>query len=87
MKLPLAGVNIDGFGTSDEEPFLRRGVKTITIHSLTNETKEVLHSWRDSPTAISFNDYYETYRLLAGYQAVLDTQLDAEPAVEPSQSH
>ena len=72
LKLPLAGVNVDGFGESDEEPFIRWGVKTITIHSLTSENSRVLHSQLDAPAAISFHDYYDTYRLLAGYLAILD---------------
>jgi peptidase M28-like protein len=80
MKLPLEGVNVDGFGESDEEPFIRRGVKTITIHSVTNENKRVLHSGLDTLTAISFHDYYDTYRLLAGYLAVQDRQESTEPS-------
>lgn len=79
MKLPLDGVNVHG-GESDEEAFIRRGVKTITIHSLTNQNIRVLHSRLDAPTAISFPDYYDTYRLLAGYLAVLDTQPNTEPS-------
>ena len=81
LKLPLAGVNVDGFGESDEEPFIRWGVKTITIHSVTDENRRVLHSRLDAPTAISFHDYYDTYRLLAGYLVILDRQ---STAVEPS---
>ena len=80
LNLPLAVVNVDGFGESDEEPFIKQKVKTITIHSVTAETSGVLHTARDAPTAISFHDYYDTYHLLAGYLAVLDTRLDADPA-------
>lgn len=75
-KLPLAGVNMNGAGVSDEEPFLQQSVRTITIHSLTNENIGVLHSWRDVRSAISFHDYYDTYRLLAAYLALLDKVLD-----------
>jgi putative aminopeptidase FrvX len=84
LKLPLAGVNVDEFGQSDEEPFRGRGVKTITIHSITDENMRVLHSWMDAPNAIRFQDYYDTYRLLAGYLAVLDKQLDAETPKTPA---
>jgi len=87
MKLPVAGVNIDGAGTSDEEPFIQQGVKTITVHSITNENIRVLHSRFDVPAAISFHDYYDTYRLLAGYLAILDTQLGTESPSSPAQSH
>jgi Peptidase family M28 len=85
MNLPLAAVNVDGFGESDEEPFIQRNVKTITIHSVTSQNSQVLHSRLDAPTAISFPDYYDTYRLLAGYLAVLDSQLGAEAPVSSAQ--
>ena len=34
LNLPLAVVNVDGFGDSDEKPYIKRNVKTITIHSV-----------------------------------------------------
>jgi Zn-dependent M28 family amino/carboxypeptidase len=85
FKLPIGVVNVDGFGESDEEPFIKRKVRTITIHSVTPDDKGVLHTARDNPSAISFNDYYDTYHLLAGYLAILDTQLDTVPATSPTQ--
>jgi Peptidase family M28 len=75
MNLPLGGMNVDGFGESDEESFIREKICTITIHSLTPETGHVLHTSADKPAAVRFNDYYDTYCLLAAYLAVLDTQL------------
>ncbi|HXS74982.1 MAG TPA: M28 family peptidase [Terracidiphilus sp.] len=85
MKLPLGGVNVDGFGESDEEPFIKRGIKTITIHSVTEENKRVLHSEFDTLTAISFHDYYDTYRLLAGYLTILDRQESTGPSGAPQE--
>jgi Iap family predicted aminopeptidase len=66
-------MNVNGFGRSDEESFIQKGVCTITVHSVTPGTAHVLHSPSDSPTAIRFSDYYDTYLLLASYLAVLDT--------------
>lgn len=80
LNLPLGVVNVDGFGESDEEPFIKRKIKTITIHSVTSATTRVLHTSLDAPAAISFHDYYDTYHLLAGYLAVLDTRLGSDPA-------
>lgn len=74
MKLPLIGVNVDGFGESDEEPFIKRGLRTITIHSLTNENKRFIHSELDTLSAINSHEYYNTYRLLAGFLSELDTR-------------
>lgn len=78
MKLPIAGVNVDGFGESDEESFIQDKVCTITIHSLTPETAHVLHTPDDNPSAVKFDDYYDTFHLLAAYLAVLDVQLTAD---------
>ena len=74
MKLPLIGVNVDGFGESDEEPFIKRGLRTITIHSLTNENKRFIHSELDTLSAINSHEYYNTYRLLARFLSELDVR-------------
>lgn len=73
LNLPITGMNVNGFGESDEESFIREKVCTITIHSVTPQTAHVLHHRDDNPAAISFHDYYDTYRLLAPYLAVMDT--------------
>jgi hypothetical protein len=72
LKLPLTGVNVDRVGQSDEESFINRKIATITIHSLTKETIPVLHSSKDNYSAVHFDDYYNTYRLLSGYLVLLD---------------
>jgi Zn-dependent M28 family amino/carboxypeptidase len=72
LKLPLTGVNVDGVGEYDEESFVNRKVSTITIHSLTLKTLPVLHSPKDNYSAIHFDDYYNSYRLLSGYLVLLD---------------
>jgi hypothetical protein len=78
MKLPLARMDVDGFGESDEESFIRDKICTLTIHSLTPQTTVVLHNSRDNPSAIRFGDYYDTFHLLAAYLAVLDAQLTTD---------
>jgi hypothetical protein len=85
MKLPVAGVNFDQIGTTDSESFARFKILRITIHSLTQETLPILHSPKDRLDAIKMDDYYTTYRLLAGYLAFLDGYLvqTAVPQEEP----
>ncbi len=73
LKLPLTGVNVDGVGVSDEEPFVNRKVPTITIHSLTKETLRILHTSKDNYGEVHFDDYYISYRLLSGYLVLLDS--------------
>jgi len=73
MNLPITGMNVTGVGKSDEESFIREKVCTITVHSVTQQTLHVLHHRDDNPEAVHFQDYYQTYRLLATYLAVIDT--------------
>jgi Zn-dependent M28 family amino/carboxypeptidase len=73
LRLPLTGANVDGVGVSDEESFINRKIPTVTIHSLTRETLPVLHSSRDNYSAVHFDEYYSTYRLLSAYLVLLDS--------------
>jgi len=47
----------------------------ISIHSLTQETWGILHSYKDTVSAIHPDDYYDAYRLVAFYLQYLDTKL------------
>ena len=76
LNLPLEGSNLDGVGLSDEEPFLRRDVRVVVVHSLTTNNFRLLHGKLDAPEAIKFKDYYDTYQLMAAYLAVLDAQME-----------
>ncbi|MGA9043095.1 MAG: M28 family peptidase [Terriglobales bacterium] len=76
MKLPITVMNVDDIGSTDSESFAEFKIPRVTIHSLTESTLPVLHSSRDTIAAIKMGDYYTTYRLMAGYLALLDTQLD-----------
>jgi Peptidase family M28 len=77
MKLPVAVMNVDDIGTADSESFAEFKIPRVTIHSLTLKTLPILHSSQDKIDAIKMDDYYTTYRLMAAYLALLDTQLDA----------
>ncbi len=76
MKLPITVMNVDNIGSTDSESFAEFRIPRVTIHSLTEKTLPILHSSRDKIDAIHMDDYYTTYRLMAGYLAFLDTQLD-----------
>lgn len=76
MKLPLSSMNVDGFGESDEEPFIAKKIPTVTIHSLTPATVPVLHSSKDKWNAVKVDDYYDSYKLLSGYLTILDRYLE-----------
>lgn len=82
LELPVRGVNVDQVGTSDAEQFSARKIPTITAHSLTQETWDahILHTSKDKLSAIRFEDYYQTYSLLAAYIAYLDRFLSPAAA-------
>jgi len=74
MNLPMAAVNVDQVGSSDGEQFAKVKIPRITIHSLTQETwnAAILHTSKDRFSAIRLDDYYQSYRLLSAYVALLD---------------
>jgi putative aminopeptidase FrvX len=85
LELPIAVVNVDHVGTTDSESFEEYKIPRITIHSLTQKTWPILHSPKDCMEAIKMDDYYDSYRLIAGYLAYLDSKLGQE-APQPAAS-
>jgi len=79
MKLPVEVMNVEEYGDSDGRPFRRRGIPVITLHSVTKEALGILHTIKDNSAAIKFDDYYDSYRLIAGFLASLDRDPDATP--------
>lgn len=69
-------VNFNEVGTSDFDAFRSRGVPTLIVHSLTPENWRLLHTRKDNLSALSVEDYYNTYRLMALYITLLDDVLD-----------
>ena len=71
----------------DSESFAKYKIPRITIHSVTQQTWPILHSSKDKLDEIKMDDYYASYRLMAGYLAFLDTDLGhtATPQGNPSQ--
>jgi Peptidase family M28 len=73
LRVPLTGVNIDRVGEYDEGAFVDRKVRTITVHSLTGRTPPLLvHRYMDNYSAVHFDEYYKSYRLLSAYLVLLD---------------
>lgn len=86
LHLPISAVNVDRVGNDDSDSFKRRKVPNVTLHSISQQTWPILHSSKDTLAAINLDDYYQSYRLVAAYLAVLDDSL-ALPATgsTPSQ--
>lgn len=77
-KLPLQSINVEKVGESDAEAFAGLHIRSITFHSVTQQTLEILHSNRDTFHAIHVDDYYTSYRFLTAYLAWIDRELDPE---------
>ena len=75
MKLNVEGVNVDQIGSTDQEPFRKRQIRTLTFHSLTQDNYSVLHSSKDNENALDLGKYYDSYRLVSAYLAYLDIAL------------
>jgi putative aminopeptidase FrvX len=82
MNMPLSGANVDDIGSTDSVQFSKRKIRSITIHSLTQENwnQNILHTSKDRMSAIRLDDYYQTYRLIAAYLAFLDGIPTSQPA-------
>jgi Zn-dependent M28 family amino/carboxypeptidase len=86
LKLPISGMNVERVGSTDSEQFARRNIPRITIHSLTQNTWHILHTPRDNLSALRFDDYYDSYHLMAAYLAYLDTMLDKPSTPQTQQT-
>jgi hypothetical protein len=73
LKVPLTGANIDWVGEYDEGAFVNLKVPTITVHSLIKGMPpQLLHRHKDNYSAVHFDEYYKSYRLLSAYLVLLD---------------
>ena len=80
---PLAVMNVDGAGQSDNDSFRDANIPEICIHSVTQDSWHVLHSKDDQLAAIHKDEYFETYRLLSAYLAEIDKVLDSQATIPP----
>jgi putative aminopeptidase FrvX len=88
FKVSVTGVNVERIGAkTDAEPFFERKIPRITIHSLSQKAWDdnILHSSKDKISAVHANDYYQTYRLIAAYLALLDQVIGPTPAPRADQ--
>jgi Zn-dependent M28 family amino/carboxypeptidase len=76
MKLPVSAMNVDKVGSSDSASFREVNIPAMTIHSLTQETWPILHTYRDQIDRIKLDAYYRSYMLVLGFLATLDQKCD-----------
>ncbi|MBS1828324.1 MAG: M28 family peptidase [Acidobacteria bacterium] len=75
MRLGFAGVNVDAVGNTDSTVFHRAGIPVLSLHSLTQDTWQIINSRRDVWDSLSWKDYYDTHRFVSALLVYLDEQL------------
>ena len=75
MKLGFARVNVDPVGMTDSLVFHKAGIPVLSLHSVTQETWNLINSPRDVWKSLSWKDYYDTHRLVSALLVYLDQTL------------
>jgi hypothetical protein len=75
LKLDFSGVNVDQRATTDSESFRKAQIPVLSLHSVTAETFGVINGSRDMWSAVSWKDYYDSYRLISTLLVYLDRKL------------
>lgn len=75
LKLDFSGVNVDRVGTTDSEPFKDANIPVLCLHSVTQETWPIINGSKDVWSAVSWKDYYDSYRLISALLVYLDQNL------------
>jgi Iap family predicted aminopeptidase len=62
MKVPFAHTRVDG-ASSDSASFIDKKIPAVTIHSLTNDWRKILHTGNDQPSKVNHESVYVGYRV------------------------
>jgi Iap family predicted aminopeptidase len=62
MKVPFAHTRVDG-ASSDSASFISKKIPAVTIHSLTNDWRKILHTGNDQSSKINHESVYVGYRV------------------------
>ena len=72
VETPISGMDVDAVGDEDSHSFQDAKIPVISLHSLDNDTLQLIHGKRDRLEAIQFEQYFASYRLIAFFLAYLD---------------
>ena len=75
MGLPIEGMGIDRVGTTDSASFKEKKIPVISLHSVSQETLDIINGPGDTVKALKLDDYWNAYRLLTVYLVYLDSAL------------
>ena len=74
LHLNFQGVNMGG-ATTDSESFQNAKIPVLSLHSVTRETFGLINNGSDVWKAVSWQDYYDTHKLISGLLVYLDSKL------------
>ncbi|MCW5963199.1 MAG: M28 family peptidase [Bryobacterales bacterium] len=72
LQLDLQARNADAVGRTDSMSFASARIPVLSLHSVTTETLAIINSEHDVWSAVSWKDYYDSYRLIAAMLVYLD---------------
>jgi len=75
MHVDLAGSNLPPTTTTDSMTFHGAGIPTLSLHSVTTETLNLINSKKDVWASLSWKDYYDTHRFVSALLSYLDEKL------------
>lgn len=75
LNLDFRGVNVDRVGTTDSQVFKEARIPVLSLHSVTQDTLRIINGGKDVWSAVSWKDYYDTYRLISALLVYLDQSL------------
>ncbi len=71
MKMPFARARIAG-ANSDSTAFVEKNIPAVTIHGMSNEWSNILHTGNDQVSKVNATSVYLAYRLALAMIARLD---------------
>lgn len=86
LKLDFRGLNVDQVGTTDSQIFKDARIPVLSLHSVTQETWGIVNSGKDVWPAVSWKDYFDTYRLISALLCVSrpESALNEATTLSPS---
>jgi putative aminopeptidase FrvX len=75
LHLSFQGVNVGSVATTDSESFQKARIPVLSLHSVTRETFGLINNSSDVWKVVSWQDYYDTHKLISGLLVYLDAKL------------
>ena len=85
LKQSFAGVSISRkIGYTDSLTFYEAKLPTLSLHSITQETFRLINSPKDVWSLVSWQDYYDSHKLVSALLVYLDVKLNPTDQSPPA---